>query len=204
MVLDAYGVIYDEHGVREPLIPFLQEQGCTLSEVAIWQQHFEVQLGHCSYPEFWERVGLGSTPADELFEATLQLYSLTPGLLDFLASMRALKLPVACLSNDAADFSLRHRQRYGLEELIDPWIISGNVGKRKPDRAIFGLLLLRTGLTASDCLLADDRIEMLDAARAIGFQTAHFGPAHEECSHPHMTNFQELDGFVRSKLQVSA
>ncbi len=199
VVLDAYGVIYDEHGIVEPLLHFVREEGCLLTEAENLAAIRRSNARACSSPEFWERIGLNG-PADELFERNCGFYSLMPGLLDFLASMQALGLRVACLSNDGADFSLVHRQRYALESLISPWIISGEVGLVKPEPAIFELLLSRTRLSAEECLLVDDRTVMLDAAHTLGFRTALFRPASDgkggaesTNGHAFVTSFAELE-----------
>jgi FMN phosphatase YigB (HAD superfamily) len=203
VVLDAYGVIYDERGIAEPLLHFARQEGCVLPEAEFWQHYHEAMLGRCSSSDVWKRIGLNITD-EELFERISAFFSLMPGLLEFAVSMQKLDLRVACISNDAADFSQWHRRRYGLESLISPWIISGEVGVPKPEPAIFERLLYRADLRAEECLLVDDRTVMLDAARTLGFQTARFGDAKYDAGdvqrHQTAANFRELEDLLRSLL----
>jgi 2-haloacid dehalogenase len=47
----------------------------------------------------------------------------------------------------------------------------------KPDPAIFRLLLLRFGLTASRCVFIDDTLKNVEAARLLGFHAIRFSNA---------------------------
>jgi 2-haloacid dehalogenase len=58
--------------------------------------------------------------------------------------------------------------------LFDYLVISGEVGLIKPDRAIFDLLLARTGCPPGKCLFIDDHDRNIRAARNLGFQTILF------------------------------
>jgi putative hydrolase of the HAD superfamily len=68
--------------------------------------------------------------------------------------------------------------RTQLEALFDAWVISGEVGLRKPDPAIYELAAERLGLPASACVLVDDLPGNLKPARALGMATVvHRGDA---------------------------
>jgi len=49
-------------------------------------------------------------------------------------------IAVACLTNDVSEWSALLRRRFELETRIRPWIVSGDVGARKPDPQIFAVL----------------------------------------------------------------
>ena len=53
-------------------------------------------------------------------------------------------------------------------------MISGDVGVRKPDRAIFEYLLKKTGDTPDEVIFVDDNVANLDAAGILGIQTILF------------------------------
>jgi putative hydrolase of the HAD superfamily len=57
------------------------------------------------------------------------------------------------------------------DELFDAVVISGEVGLRKPDKAIFDLLLERLSLPAEACLFVDDHPGHLHAAADLGIET---------------------------------
>lgn len=61
----------------------------------------------------------------------------------------------------------------GLLELFDDALISTDVGAAKPDPAIYRALLDRNELNPVACCFVDDRIDNLEAARALGMRTVH-------------------------------
>ena len=68
--------------------------------------------------------------------------------------------------------------RAQLEALFDAWVISGEVGLRKPDPAIYELAAERLGLPASACVFVDDLPGNLKPACALGMATVvHCGDA---------------------------
>jgi putative hydrolase of the HAD superfamily len=65
-----------------------------------------------------------------------------------------------------------------LEELFDAWVISSEVGLRKPDPAIYELAAERLGLPPPACVFVDDLPGNLKPARALGMATVlHRGDA---------------------------
>jgi putative hydrolase of the HAD superfamily len=65
-----------------------------------------------------------------------------------------------------------------LEELFDAWVISSEVGLRKPDPAIYALAAERIGLDPEACVFVDDLPGNLKPARALGMATVlHRGDA---------------------------
>jgi putative hydrolase of the HAD superfamily len=73
--------------------------------------------------------------------------------------------------------------RYDREQLarvFDAWVISGEVGIRKPDPAIYELAAERLGLPPGECVFVDDLPGNLKPARALGMATVvHRGDADE-------------------------
>ena len=58
-----------------------------------------------------------------------------------------------------------------LDELFDAAVISGDVGLRKPDPAIYTLTAERLGLEPEACVFVDDLGGNLKPARALGMAT---------------------------------
>ncbi len=73
------------------------------------------------------------------------------------------------LLSNSWGLSLYPRQR--LAELLDVVVISGEVGLRKPDPAIFRLILDELDVAAEECVYVDDHAGHLDAARGLGMAT---------------------------------
>jgi len=63
--------------------------------------------------------------------------------------------------------------------LFNGTVISGEVGMRKPDPAIYELAAERIGLPPSDCVFVDDLPGNLKPARALGMATVHHTAAGE-------------------------
>lgn len=69
------------------------------------------------------------------------------------------------------------RRHYPFLEELDYVLVSGEVGMLKPDERIFHLFIERTGQSAQACLLIDDTLANIEAARRLGWQTVHYtGP----------------------------
>jgi putative hydrolase of the HAD superfamily len=67
-----------------------------------------------------------------------------------------------------------------LTELFDAWVISSQVGLRKPDPAIYQLVSERLGVPPEACVFVDDLAGNLKPARALGMATVlHRGDAAE-------------------------
>ena len=85
-------------------------------------------------------------------------------------------LKTALLSNS---WSLRHYPpRAHLDEIFDVIVISGEVGIRKPDPAIYRMTTERLGVPAERCVFVDDHPGHLKAALDVGMTTVlHRAPA---------------------------
>ncbi len=175
VILDAMGVIYrNADDVEELLIPFVQDHGGVgPDEVrALYQR---ASLGELSSAELWEAAGLEGDPG-ELDRSYLSQFRMTGGLLAFLDKLSHKNVPVACVCNDVSLWSRLLRQGFDLDTKIGPWIVSGDIGARKPDAAIYEALRTTVGAPFDVYLLIDDRVENLDAARDLGMRTALFAP----------------------------
>lgn len=62
--------------------------------------------------------------------------------------------------------------RFPFMRSFDTVVVSGLLGRSKPEPAIYDYMLDRIG--GRDCLFVDDRIENVRAARTRGFQALHF------------------------------
>jgi putative hydrolase of the HAD superfamily len=97
-------------------------------------------------------------------------------MLDGVRAARADGIRTGLLSNSWGD-ALAYDDAL-LEELFDAWVISGEVGLRKPDPAIYELAAERLGLPPAACVFVDDLPGNLKPARALGMATVlHRGDA---------------------------
>ncbi len=199
VILDAMGVIYEAaDDVVELLIPFAREHGCDLADSVISQLYTRCNIGEFSSTDLWRSLGIDGK-GEELDAEYVRGYRLTRGVRRFLRSMQDRGTPVACLSNDVAEWSARLRRLHSLEEYVSHWIISGDIGSRKPDTRIYEHLIAAVSLEPADCLFVDDRPRNLDAARGLGFQSALFTTdpvLPDRAEHRTVTNFGELETLV--------
>ena len=171
VALDAMGVIYEQRGVSALLTAFAGRLGVPVDPDVAKGLYRRASLGGLSSAELWEALGIPGAERDEEFLAGRVLM---PGVREFLAAMQREGVRVGCITNDVAEWALRQRRRYGLEDGIGPWVVSGEVGVRKPAAEIYQRFLAEAGCDAGDCLFVDDTVENLDAAAALGFRTLRF------------------------------
>ena len=176
VVLDARGVLYDEaNDIGARLVPFVRERGSKASLQEINDAFRAASLGRLATNELWTELGL-TDDAHELDAAYTEQFLLRAGVLDFIDRLHERGLRVAVITNNAMTWSSAIRRRFDLDERIDTWVVSGEIGCRKPDAAFFEALRRMTGVEYSDSLLIDDQIDDLDMARSLNMSTAMFVP----------------------------
>ncbi len=176
VALDGMGVVYREgNDIHKILVPFVREMGSMVTEDEIVARSRSLSLGRMTTADFWRSLGIEGD-VDELDEAYLSRFQLNPGVIKFLRTLRDQGVQVACITNDATTWANKLKAKHSLEGLIDPWILSGAVGVRKPDRPIFEVLRRVTGQPPSLIMVVDDDLANLDAARDLGYRTAWFAP----------------------------
>jgi len=76
--------------------------------------------------------------------------------------------------------SVKLRKRFSLDRYLLGFVISGDTGIHRPDRAIYVHLLGRSGFQAKDVVFVDDRVRNVSAADAPGISSVLYNPAPEE------------------------
>ena len=95
------------------------------------------------------------------------------------------------LTNNVREWEPLWRTKLPIDEIFETVVDSGFVGLRKPDPAIYALVLERLGLAAEECVFVDDLEVNIDAARALGFAVVR----HEETDR----TIAELDALLASQ-----
>jgi len=173
LALDAMGVIFTVgDDVSDLLYPFVLDKGGLrdlLHAQDISRLHdiyVNASLGKLTAQDFWYSVGLDPALEDEY----LCRHKLSHGLVDFLQTASSCGIEVWRLSNDLAEWSQKLRRNFGLNGYLAGAVISGEVGLRKPDPAIYHVLLEKSGYKAAETLFVDDNVRNLDAAAALNFR----------------------------------
>ncbi len=190
------GVVFKSgDDVQELLIPFVVKHGGLNDALAIEEFYRQASLGMLSADQFWCNVNLSPDLEDEY----LQLHATNEGLFEFLARSPASIESIWCLSNDVSRWSLKLRQRFCLAKHFAGFVISGDVGARKPDQPIFHALLDAVKRPAEYCILVDDRTKNLCTAAALKFRTIAFGHSATYSDHTAeaaVQSFSELAAYL--------
>lgn len=185
------GVIYvSGDDVADLLIPFVHEHGGTVDAAEIDALYHEASIGQLSANDFWKRVGVSADLEDDY----LARFTMTDDLPQLLEGATPRFAHVYCLSNDVPAWSAKLRRRFGLEPYFSGWFISGELGMRKPDPAIFEHVLAEVAAEPADVTFVDDRLKNLNAAAALGIQTALYDPSGSQSADDHRV--------IRSLLQL--
>ena len=125
-----------------------------------------------------ERYLGGSVPAATLLQRKQEIFlqsqdqvQAIPGALEFLQSVRPQVAATALVTS-----SLRHNQelafaRFGLAPCFDTVVTAEDVTQTKPHPEPYLTAVVRLGLTAAECLVIEDSLNGLAAARAAGCRT---------------------------------
>ncbi len=177
LVLDAMGVIYSVgDDVGELLCPFILEKGGIKDSSRIDAIYDAAILGDIRSSELWEAVGLEPSMEDEY----LKRYQLTDGLMDFLETVKSRGYDLWCLSNDLSEWSKKLRTKFSFGSYFKGFVISGDVGSRKPDPAIYQYLINQVNVKPSDMIFVDDKAKNLETALELGFNTVLYSPENSD------------------------
>ncbi len=129
----------------------------------------ELELGRTSEAEFETRfAAVLGVEADGLVDRLFGGMQPETAVIDAVRAARGAGIRTGLLSNS---WGPERYDRDQLSELFDTWVISGEVGLRKPDPAIYELAAEQLGLPAARIAFVDDLPGNLKPARALGMTT---------------------------------
>ena len=105
--------------------------------------------------------------AENLILRMLQDLRLDQQMIDAVRAARDAGIRTALLSNS---WGVEYYPHDLLAELFEQIVISGQVGLRKPDPAIFEMAVERIGLRPEECLFVDDLRHNIEAAEKAGMR----------------------------------
>jgi len=195
VVLGGVGVIWDAGTDPEGLlVSFVREHGGIADPREVADRYRAASLGQVSAAEFWAAVGVAGDAGD-LDAEYLSGVRLRPDVPAFLDQMARREMTVACLTNAVLPWTLALRKRLDLDGLIRHWVVSGEVGARKPGQAMFEALRRMSGVSFSNMLLIESEIATLEAARTMGMSTVLMSGTAlvpEGFTHPTINSFSGL------------
>ena len=96
-----------------------------------------------------------------------------PALFACYRDLHARGVRLAMLTNNVREWEPHWRTKLPVDEIFETVVDSGFVGGRKPDPAIYAIVLERLDLPAEACVFVDDLEPNVDAARDLGFAVIH-------------------------------
>lgn len=163
--LEAFGPAMARAAERNGGVPPLFE----LETGSITEAEFTSRLSDALEDVIGRRVDL--TGFGETFFAALEP---NEELFAFLRGVRDRGYRMALLTNNVREWESRWRAMLPIDELFELVVDSAFVGVRKPDPAIYRLLLGRLGVAPEATVFIDDLEVNCDAARGLGMRAVHF------------------------------
>lgn len=143
-----------------------------------------LSTGRITDQEFWEgmRQRTGSNadvPEDLYLQEHIADFRKVNGLDKFIRELHEKGIRTALLSNSIAS-NAAWDEAQGLYDLLDPVILSHEVGLRKPDPSIYHLTLEQMNIQQPGrVVFIDDKRKNVMAARSIGMQGIVFRSSHQ-------------------------
>jgi epoxide hydrolase-like predicted phosphatase len=129
-----------------------------------------LETGSLAVADFEPRLAaLLEVASERLIERLFGGVAPDEAMLDGVRAARRAGVRTGLLSNSWGD-ATSYEPAF-LHELFDAWVISSEVGLRKPDPAIYELAAQRLGLPPEACVLVDDLPGNLKPARTLGMAT---------------------------------
>ena len=95
-------------------------------------------------------------------------------LFDHYRRLHARGVRLAICTNNVREWEPLWREKLPIDEIFETVVDSAFVGVRKPDPAIYGIVLERLGLAAGECAFVDDIAINVRAAAELGFAGVRF------------------------------
>lgn len=115
------------------------------------------------YPEYAEAIDMYFSRWEDALPGEM------PGMRELLSELKNdPRYRIYGLTNWSMETFPAARARFPILQMIDNYVVSGDVGMVKPDLAIFQLLLNRFGLRPEECLFIDDNPANIEGARRAG------------------------------------
>ena len=139
-----------------------------------------------------ERAGI-PVASEGLVQKLFSLMELDEAMFSAVAAARRAGIRTGLLSNSWGSENYPHHR---FEEMFDALVISGDVGIRKPDPAIFALGAERLGVAPEACVFVDDLDRNIEAAEEAGMAGILHRSARET-----IPQMEELLGLPRGALE---
>ena len=201
IILDAWGVIYKiGQLVDNILIPFIKNINPQISDLLIYQEYYKASRGKINFITFWTNLGFEKIIPKIENEYIKKNSYIDKDFYEFSNKIKQ-TYHLALLSNDVEQWSKTLLYKYGIYDIFDKIVISGEVGYRKPEKEIYNILLSQINTLPSRCIFVDDTMKNLYTAAEIGMNTIRFlrdDSKVASCFEFEVNNFTELYNTIRN------
>jgi putative hydrolase of the HAD superfamily len=143
---------------------------------------FELEKGRISEPDFLDKLGdelepaLGHRPEMHRFrEVYFEALDPNEPMIELMRSLKSAGYRMAMLTNNVREWEPLWRSMLPVDEIFELVVDSAFVELRKPDPAIYELILERLGSPAPEsCLFVDDIEVNIETARELGLAAVHY------------------------------
>lgn len=207
IIFDVMGVIFKVgDDTNDLLVPYVRTIDANNSPEKINKIYMEASLGNITSCEFWKQLNCATDNTYKRIEKKYLDECLTLDE-EFIKVASRLKenYNLAILSNDVSEWGTYLREKYGINELVEFSIISGDVGYRKPSEAIYKIALEKVDVEPCDCIFVDDRDKNLKPALRLGMKAARFLRDDTKCGLDKaiaVKNFAELSERIKKVWHV--
>ncbi len=138
---------------------------------------WRAMIGQATDAQVWQDVARKLNLNDEIMNDLIADFwsceQIDAELVQFAQSLRP-RYKTAILSNAGSGAREAMTQKFQLDAVFDPMIISAEEGLAKPDARIFHLATQRIGIAPDEAIFIDDRLENVQAARSVGMRGVQF------------------------------
>ncbi|OVE74804.1 hypothetical protein BVX95_01025 [archaeon D22] len=135
------------------------------------------RIGELSDEEFWTFAKKNwdtNIPSKDLAKIWLEGYLPIEGTSEIIDRLGKSKYEIIYLSDNVQQRVDYLEKKYPFLNKFKDGIFSHLAHTRKPDPAIYKMVLEKSSNTASECVYIDDKEELLKPAKALGIKTIHF------------------------------
>ena len=180
VLLDADGVL--QTGPRDPFDVLRSWAGERAEELAqeLWALEQPALRGDGDFAAVVAEVVPRHADADpdEVYAALWEEIEVCEESLALVRALRASGVGVHLGTNQHRERGDRMRHVLGYDDLFDVSCYSWEMGVAKPDPAFFATAVDRIGAAPGEVLFVDDRVDNVEAARAVGLVGVHWDLAH--------------------------
>lgn len=178
-LMDAFAGFQEARGIPLEALGAAMARAAEIDDGV--QPLFELEKGAITERQFVEKL---SAALDEVVGRTIDLdgfgetffEALHPNeeLFSFMRTLHGRGYRMAILTNNVREWEPLWRAMLPIDEIFELVVDSAFVGLRKPDPAIYELLLRRLDVAAEATVFLDDLEVNCDAARTLGMRAVHF------------------------------